>query len=890
MNKVIDISVRDKIAVQTNGTIYVCGNSDYIINFDFDDEWSEHEHKTARFVRNGSYVDVVFSGHECPVPVITDTYNMAVGVYAGNLHTTTPAMVSATKSILCGTPAPAESEPDVYEQIKKLFEDGVDKADAAAETATAAKDAAQEAQTGAETANEAAQTAKTAAETAQGKAEAAQAAIEGMEVTAETRNPGEDATVTKTQDGDVVKLTFGIPKGEKGEKGDSGDLVIFDWDTCTADEVFAAYDSGKRVGVRRIQSNGAVWEAYSVLSTYNFIKFEGSVSNGAVAFATIYRDGRTSGGPGNAQMIVSSLDFKKSGDTIATYNGLSKLAVDIPNVAPETKTEAMTQAVGADADGKLWTEPGGGKFVVTATPVEGSEDQYTFDRTFAEVKAAADAGETVEMLVSEGDEMSYHLPLGGIVTMTEYNIHMALFGGAVYMGEGASPQIMTIGVADFGDSSTLAIAQLPTAEELDGKLSLSGGTMTGDLKLKGDPTFPNMAATKSYVDGKALPTPPADKALQVPISNKGTWEYRNGWLPFPVGITKSGDTYSCDYTGGELSEKFLNGYLPLLYFFSFTDTWDRFSNAYQWAGYSEQLNASVFFASYAQEGLIMTDMAVVGADKNITFMQGHTQGLTFYVEADDATKIANMSASEIYAKYQLGFVPVLKYDGCLYHAITVTNGYVMFAGAYGADQGEGLQLQTNVIMIDDSKAVTDLNGAYDLLTLSGGTMTGPLILADDPTSDLGAATKQYVDNEIFNATESIPLIVRNRLYPFKVEDDVSSVSLTKLYEAYNGYQLPLMNYNPGVNQIGLYATRLKNNGTLPVFAAVVKEDDSNKWKLIEKTVNTDNSVTGEALTIDGDLMATLNAVTAADSGKFLRVSSSGSWAAESIPDASEVTF
>lgn len=201
-------------------------------------------------------------------------------------------------------------------------------------------------------------------------------------------------------------------------------------------------------------------------------------------------------------------------------------------LSPAAKTDTMTQTVGADADGKLWTEPGAGKFVVTATPVEGSEDQYTFDRTFAEVKAAADAGKTVEMLVSAGDE-TYHLPLGGIVTMTDYNIHMALFGGAVYMGEGASPQIMTIGVADFGDSSTLSIAQLPTVEELDGKLSLSGGTMTGDLTLKGDPTFPTMAATKAYVDSKGLPDATAANNGKVPVIAGGKWTlgYPDGVLP-----------------------------------------------------------------------------------------------------------------------------------------------------------------------------------------------------------------------------------------------------------------------------------------------------------------------------------------------------------------------
>lgn len=41
------------------------------------------------------------------------------------------------------------------------------------------------------------------------------------------------------------------------------------------------------------------------------------------------------------------------------------------------------------------------------------------------------------------------------------------------------------------------------------------------------------------------------------------------------------------------------------------------------------------------------------------------------------------------------------------------------------------------------------------LDLSGGTMTGALTLAADPTTDLGAATKQYVDNTLTTALGDI---------------------------------------------------------------------------------------------------------------------------------------
>ena len=113
----IDITVRKKIAANNKQARYVCGNSDYIIRFDFDAEWSGHDTKTARFEYDGKYQDVVFTGSECPVPIISGVYNFYVGVFAGDLRTTTPAYVPAKKSILCGAGVPADPMPDVYAQI-----------------------------------------------------------------------------------------------------------------------------------------------------------------------------------------------------------------------------------------------------------------------------------------------------------------------------------------------------------------------------------------------------------------------------------------------------------------------------------------------------------------------------------------------------------------------------------------------------------------------------------------------------------------------------------------------------------------------------------------------------------------------------------------------------
>jgi len=112
------VTIRDKIATYAEMRPYVCGNSDYVIHFDMDEEWAAHETKTARFVKDdGTYQDQVFTGNDCPVPVISNTFGIRVGVFAGDLHTTTPAYIPAKKSILCASGMPSAPSDDVYAQI-----------------------------------------------------------------------------------------------------------------------------------------------------------------------------------------------------------------------------------------------------------------------------------------------------------------------------------------------------------------------------------------------------------------------------------------------------------------------------------------------------------------------------------------------------------------------------------------------------------------------------------------------------------------------------------------------------------------------------------------------------------------------------------------------------
>lgn len=122
----IEVIVRDKLAqVQGNPEI-VCGNSDYTVTFDFDEEWDAYEYKTARFcfLENGipRYYDVLFSGDTVTIPAVWNTCEILAGVYAGDIHTTTPAAIPCVPCITEEAPVHPDPPPDVYEQLLEAIE------------------------------------------------------------------------------------------------------------------------------------------------------------------------------------------------------------------------------------------------------------------------------------------------------------------------------------------------------------------------------------------------------------------------------------------------------------------------------------------------------------------------------------------------------------------------------------------------------------------------------------------------------------------------------------------------------------------------------------------------------------------------------------------------
>lgn len=123
----IEIIVREKVARLANKHDFaVCGNSDYRIKFDFDSEWDAYEVKTARFKYNGTYTDVVFNRCECHMPIITSAFRVEVGVYAGDLRTTSCAVLPLKKSILCGSETESKESQEIKDSINKILKEKID--------------------------------------------------------------------------------------------------------------------------------------------------------------------------------------------------------------------------------------------------------------------------------------------------------------------------------------------------------------------------------------------------------------------------------------------------------------------------------------------------------------------------------------------------------------------------------------------------------------------------------------------------------------------------------------------------------------------------------------------------------------------------------------------
>ena len=122
---IINITVKGKVA-SSDTKVIVNGNSDYVVNWVLDGEWADYDTKTMR-VRffDGSVINSIFSGTSCSLPVITETCMIEIGLFAGDLITSTPAVINCIRCIRDDEGPVQDPTPSIYDQLlSKLNELG----------------------------------------------------------------------------------------------------------------------------------------------------------------------------------------------------------------------------------------------------------------------------------------------------------------------------------------------------------------------------------------------------------------------------------------------------------------------------------------------------------------------------------------------------------------------------------------------------------------------------------------------------------------------------------------------------------------------------------------------------------------------------------------------
>lgn len=121
----IVVTVKNKMAVG-DGSVIVCNNSDYVVRFALDSEWDALALRTMRIVYDSySHTDIAFSGDTVALPAIIDRTSIGIGLYSGDIHTSTCAMFDCERSVM-GKNSNAVEPPssDVYNEIVEMINDG----------------------------------------------------------------------------------------------------------------------------------------------------------------------------------------------------------------------------------------------------------------------------------------------------------------------------------------------------------------------------------------------------------------------------------------------------------------------------------------------------------------------------------------------------------------------------------------------------------------------------------------------------------------------------------------------------------------------------------------------------------------------------------------------
>lgn len=306
---------------------------------------------------------------------------------------------------------------------------------------------------------------------------------------------------------------------------------------------------------------------------------------------------------------------------------------------------------------------------------------------------------------------------------------------------------------------------------LNNYLPLSGGTLTGALTLNGNPSQDNQAANKAYVDSQISGL----SSVYLPLSG--------GTLTGPL-VLSGNPTQSNQAANKQYVDDTLTAAVGGITGFEIDS-----NNGSGYANYEALTSAH-------PTGELGTFYLVVNPDSSApnAFDEYFWTGTAY----EKAGAFGDVDTSGLATKQDLaGYLPLT--GGTLtlgdYEMVfgAVPSGSSIESGSYIHSNGMYMQFRNNRTIwfsaLLDSAPVTlsnvrdpvDYNDAAtkgyvdnsvstavggNYLPISGGTLTGPLTLNADPTADLHAATKQYVDTKVDAAHTDVQALTETVAYQF----------------------------------------------------------------------------------------------------------------------------
>ena len=395
-----------------------------------------------------------------------------------------------------------------------------------------------------------------------------------------------------------------------------------------------------------------------------------------------------------ADRVSKTLDSTVSSTT--TYDAASSLVL---NYTPETAAEAVNKGYTDAADTALQnqiTTIGNTVATLNTDPVTMS---YVNQQDATKVSKA-------------GDTMTGYLVLNGDPTNA---LHPAT---KQYVDSGLSTHVNDAAVHLTADQNTLLDALTVTSTELnyvsgvtsplqtqvDAKLPLAGGTMTGHIALVSDPSLAMHPATKQYTDvADALKVAKAGDTMTGPLVLSGA-------------PTANLHATTKQYTDSLVSSHALN---EALHMTAGQNTFlDAVTVSSDELNYNEGLTANVqdqLDSKLNKSGGTMSGAIILSGDPLAPLNPATKQ----YTDAADVLKVAK-AGDTMTGPLVLSGAPVDDLDAA-------TKKYV--------DDKDATQ-----------KTYVDTQDALKVAK-AGDTMTGALILHADPSVDLQASTKKYVDDK-----------------------------------------------------------------------------------------------------------------------------------------------